>query len=90
MISRHTISIGIVRNEMLITLNLILMDHYTQMSARLNVLKAYPIPSKANLSEMVSLLEAMIESSCKIVSVPFTIEDCEDLRDGGSFEWEFN
>lgn len=67
------------------------MDHYTQMTARLNVLKAYPIPSKANLSEMVSILEGMIESAWpKKVSVPFTIEDCECLRDGETFIWEFD
>lgn len=67
------------------------MDHYTQMSNRLTYLKSYPIPTKDQLIEMVSLLEGMIESAWpKKVSVPFTIEDCEDLRDWGSFEWEFD
>lgn len=61
------------------------------MSARLTELKSYANPTKDQLIEMVSLLEGIMESNGpKIVSVPFTIEDCEDLRDWGSFEWEFN
>ena len=69
------------------------MDHYTQMSARLTYLnlKSYPTPTKAQLEEIISILEGMIISAWpKIVSVPFTIEDCEELRDWGSFEWEFD
>ena len=67
------------------------MDHYTKIANRLTELKSYVNPTKDQLIEMVSILESIIESWWpKIVSVPFTIEDCEDLRDGGSFEWEFN
>lgn len=67
------------------------MDHYTKMSARLTELKSYANPTKDQLIEMVSLLEGIMESTGpKIVSVPFTIEDCEDLRDWWSFEWEFD
>ena len=67
------------------------MDHYTQMSNRLTELKAYPNPTKEQLIEIVSLLEGIIESTGpKVVAVPFTIEDCEELRDGWSFEWEFD
>jgi len=58
------------------------MDHYTQMSARLTYLKSYPNPTRDQLTEIVSLLEGIIESTApKVVAVPFTIEDCEDLRD---------
>lgn len=67
------------------------MDHYTQMSNRLTELRSYPTPTKAQLTEAISILEGMIESAWpKKISVPFTIEDCEDLRDWGSFEWEFD
>lgn len=67
------------------------MDHYTQISNRLTELKSYPNPTKEQLVETIQLLEGVIESTGpKVVSVPFTIEDCEDLRDGWSFEWEFD
>ena len=67
------------------------MDHYTQISHRLTELKSYPNPTRDQLTEIVSLLEGIIESTGpRVVVVPFTIEDCEDLRDWGSFEWEFD
>lgn len=67
------------------------MDHYTQMSNRLTELKSYPTPTKSQLQEIVSIQDEIIAWLWpKKVSVPFTIEDCEDLRDWGSFEWEFD
>ncbi len=67
------------------------MDHYTQISHRLDELKSYPNPTKEQLIEIVSILEGIIEWVWpKVVAVPFTIEDCEDLRDGWSFLWEFD
>lgn len=54
-------------------------------------LKSYPNPTKVQLEEIVSIQDEIIAwVGPKIVSVPFTIEDCEELRDGLSFEWEFN
>lgn len=54
-------------------------------------LKSYPAPTKAQLVEIISIQEEFLLSRVvRNVSVPFTIEDCEDLRDGWSFEWEFD
>lgn len=67
------------------------MDHYTKIANRLTELKSYPNPTKVQLEEIVSIQDEIIAwVGPKIVSVPFTIEDCEDLRDGWSFEWEFD
>ena len=67
------------------------MDHYTKIANRLTELKSYPNPTKVQLEEIVSIQDEIIAwVGPKIVSVPFTIEDCEELRDWGSFEWEFN
>ena len=67
------------------------MDHYTKIASRLTELKSYPTPTKAQLEEIVSIQDEIIAwVGPKMVSIPFTIEDCEELRDGWSFEWEFN
>ena len=67
------------------------MDHYTQMSNRLTELKSYPNPTKEQLTEIASIQDEIIAWVWhKVVAVPFTIENCEDLRDGWSFLWEFD
>ncbi len=77
--------------RLLYILTLILMDHYTKMMAHFNKLKAYYNPTKAQLMEIISIQDEIIKWLWpKTVSVPFTIEDCEDLRDWGSFNWEFD
>lgn len=67
------------------------MDHYTQISNRLTELKSYPNPTKEQLVEIVSIQDEIIEwTGQRLISVPFTIEDCECLRDGETFTWEFD
>lgn len=56
-------------------------------------LKSYPNHTKAQLEEIVSIQDEMIAWTGQrliSISVPFTIEDCECLRNGETFTWEFD
>lgn len=59
------------------------MNAYAIKQSRLIVLRSYPNPTKEQLLEIIEIHDYLIDNKeLLILSIPFSIEDCESLRDG--------
>lgn len=67
------------------------MNAYAIKQSRLIVLRSYPNPTREQLLEIIEIHDYLVDNKEPLVlSIPFTIEDCESLRDGWSFDWNIN